>query len=136
MARGPRYTEIKNIPSYSGAGVYALVDTKGRKYIGSTINVHRRIQQHCGALRYRKAHKKLQEAFNRGETFTAEVLHCLPETVTIGELRQLEHAEMMKLGGPKGTYNSAYPNTWRPRTKATKAYREISEEDQKAWLHN
>lgn len=52
---------IKDVPGYTGAGVYALVDENGKKYIGSAKNVKSRIQKH---------NKELQKALD-GETSQA-----------------------------------------------------------------
>ena len=114
MNRNSHYTEIGNIPEYCGIGVYRLVGSSGRVYIGSSVDVQQRIKQHCWALRNGKANRKIQKAFNNGETFTAEILHRLPDWITRGELIGLESKELRKAGGTDNTFNDAGPNTYYP----------------------
>ena len=108
------HTEIKDIPDYTGIGVYALVGSSGRVYIGSSVDVHQRIIQHCCNFRAGRASQKLQQAYDRGETFTAKVLHYLPDGITRGELRDLEWSEIRKAGGVGNTYNNAGTTTYYP----------------------
>lgn len=108
------HTEIRDIPDYTGIGVYALVGASGRVYIGSSVDVHQRIIQHCCNLRAGRASRKLQQAYDSGETFTAKVLHYLPDGITRGELRDIEWSELRKAGGIDNTYNNAGTTTYYP----------------------
>lgn len=114
MGRGPHYTAIRNVPDYCGIGIYALVGSSGRVYIGSSINVQQRVMQHCYALREGRANWKIQQAFDSGETFTAKVLHYLPDGISRGELIDLEFRELKNAGGIKECFNNAYPSTHMP----------------------
>lgn len=66
---------IKNVPDYNGIGVYALIDdVDGKRYIGSSKNIRKRIRQHDYALRKGMASKKLSDAYSKGHTFTFELI--------------------------------------------------------------
>lgn len=43
--------QIANIPEYNGAGIYALVDDNGKRYIGSSVHLRSRIKQHNTYMR-------------------------------------------------------------------------------------
>ena len=66
---------ITNTPDYNGIGVYCLIDTvNGKKYIGSSINVSKRIQQHERTFALKKCSSKLLNAINSGHHFDCEIL--------------------------------------------------------------
>jgi len=65
---------IKNIPDYTGIGVYAIINNRtGKKYIGSSKNVRKRIKQHL--TNYSKS---MTEDIESGDTFSVEILEKLP----------------------------------------------------------
>ena len=111
---------IKNIPSYNGPGVYALIDENGKKYIGSSIHVHSRILAHLstfrkilkyGENRHRKDYVSnyyLCDAIKSGAVFSAVVIEKLKQGGNIYELVDLERFYLEKAGGLGATYNM-YP---------------------------
>ncbi|MDO5798403.1 MAG: GIY-YIG nuclease family protein [Eubacteriales bacterium] len=63
-----------NIPSYTGIGVYALVNNRnGKMYIGASSNIHKRIMQH----KYSPS-TTIKKAVESGDTFRVEILEKLP----------------------------------------------------------
>lgn len=59
---------------YSGIGIYLLKDEYGKVYIGSSIDVKRKIKQHNYCAKKGKEHKKLQEAYDNGIRMECEIL--------------------------------------------------------------
>lgn len=69
---------ISNIPDYDGIGIYAIVDNvSGLKYVGSSRNVKKRLQQHMIAIKAGKGNKGLYLAYNQGHTFHCEIIEKL-----------------------------------------------------------
>lgn len=95
-----------NIPTYKGIGVYALIDTQGRMYIGSTQNIYKRIQAHQSSLSRGTHTKALQKAFDAGEVFSCQVLETLPYGTTRYQLRERELYYIRKYGTEQNGYNS------------------------------
>lgn len=70
-----RFTmRIEPQSAYNGAGVYALVDSDGLMYIGSSLHCLERIKEHA----YNSTSRLLREALSSGTTFTATILEELP----------------------------------------------------------
>ena len=86
--------EIRNIPEYHGAGVYALVDEKGNMYIGSSKDCRSRILSH---KRGDGGNFKIREYVSSGGFFTAEILEQLPEA-SDKELEEAERQHIQKAG--------------------------------------
>ena len=103
---------IKNIPEYSGIGVYALVDENGKRYIGSSKNVQRRIKQHNTHMNvfFRDGHSgflnpKIEQALSSGAVFSCEVLCEIHSDVSKYELEEIERIFLNKYGGYDECYN-------------------------------
>lgn len=104
------------------SGVYEIVNTvNGKRYIGGTVDFHRRWGLHCRQLRAGKHHsQKLQRAWNKyGEaTFKfLPILTCQPSMLLFYEQQLLDKV--------KPEYNIALdaqaPTRGRPRSAETKA---------------
>lgn len=104
---------IKDVPGYTGAGVYALVDENGKKYIGSAKNVKSRIQKHNKELQKAldgetsQASKSMIDAAKAGHIFRAVLVEKLPDTGNMYDLRDMERRYLDDAGGTKSTYNTA-----------------------------
>lgn len=97
---------------YNGAGVYALVDEKGMPYIGSSVNVRKRLKEHNFNIGQAKignptgfSNPKLDEASYRGEVFAAIVLYKLPIGAQRCSLREAERYYAALVGSIGDTYN-------------------------------
>lgn len=66
---------ISNIPDYNGIGIYCITNNNsGKKYIGSSINVKLRLQQHISSFKKLKCSVAFREDIAKGDTFTASIL--------------------------------------------------------------
>lgn len=102
--------------NYTGAAIYSLVDANGKRYIGQTTNLQRRLKMHKKEID--RLHNdpdaetsegiKLSEAIRNGMTFDFEVLEYIPwSKATVNELRRLEQHFIDQYGGIENTYNTA-----------------------------
>lgn len=103
---------ISNIPDYNGAAVYALIDDKGKAYIGSTLHLKMRIMQHnsmmrtvCPGSRNGLVNSKIASAILEGRTFRCKVLVKVYEQVSKHELEDIERVFINHFGGNENTYN-------------------------------
>ena len=103
---------IHNIPDYDGPGVYALIDQNGKRYIGSSKHVRRRIiYHHITFRRILKSGtaphtgKKIIDGVLSGNQFTAVLLEKLPEGGCYYDLMDLEKKALEECGGCANTYN-------------------------------
>lgn len=103
---------ISNIPDTSICGIYSLVDSKGKRYIGSSKNISQRLQQHRNSIRRclstgRDAfmNQSMQAAVLAGERFRCEILATFSCDMSTTELQQIERVFIKKFGGVDGTYN-------------------------------
>lgn len=94
---------IKNIPEYSGAGVYALIGSDGRYYIGSSKNVNQRLKTHLSCMRrsIKNGHdafvsSKLEDALHKGITFDCKLLATFGEELSKSELEEIERIFIRK----------------------------------------
>ena len=108
-----RVTVIRSIPDFEGAGVYALIDDTGRKYIGSSVNTKKRIMSHeisfQRVLRDGAAPNvgnKLVNAVLSGMQFDAVLLQELPNGANFYDLMDMEKRYLDENGGCKNTYNA------------------------------
>ena len=70
---------ISNIPNYTGIGVYSIIDTEtGKKYIGSSKNVRKRIIQHAKSVENGTGNKELCDAYKQGHILKCELLETIP----------------------------------------------------------
>lgn len=99
-------------PSYTGAAVYALVDENGKRYIGSTNNIQRRLKTHNQGIRDaitcgRSAFSAwwFVNAIKAGHTFTMEILEQIPPGTTRKEREAAERRHLQASGGLDATYN-------------------------------
>lgn len=109
-----KYVPISDIPDYSGAAVYALVDDDGKRYIGSTKNANKRIKQHYSRMKNAKKKRKkglpndkIASAVKSGKKFRCEILLQINADVTNKELREFERILLSFYGGIENTYNKA-----------------------------
>ncbi len=100
------------IPNYSGTAIYALVDDQGKKYIGSSTDLKRRLLFHASHVKtlLRDGNdgflcSKMQEAILAGRKFRVEVLEMLPSEISKEELNNKEYYWLEKEGGLEATYN-------------------------------
>lgn len=70
-------------------GVY-MMTIGGKRYIGSSIDIEKRIRQHLAAMRSGCAPSALQEAFNRHGEISHTVLEIVPDTEIVWELEVRE----------------------------------------------
>ena len=103
---------IVNEICFDGPGVYALVDTRGKKYIGSSENVAHRIMTHERQMENVKNGKpakciseKMKAAVLAGEVFTAEIIKEMPRESCLYDLLEMERAALEDAGGIAKTYN-------------------------------
>lgn len=101
---------------YTGAAIYSLVDENGKRYIGQTMNLKRRLYIHNREFNmihddpnaYTTEGKTLSEAIRNGRVFTVEVLEYVPcLAASVNNLRNLELYYYEKYGGSANTYNTA-----------------------------
>ena len=103
---------IIGIPDSPVCGIYALADSAGKRYIGSSQNIRQRVLSHKyhmnAFLRDGEdgfLNPAMKEAVKAGESFRCEVLaafHCAMER---SELREVERLFINKFGGYENTYN-------------------------------
>ena len=91
---------VNNIPDYTGAGVYAIIDPNGKAYIGSSINIHDRILQHI-------ANPIWLPPIFQDDLFDVKILEQCKFPITTIELRTKESIWLAKYGGVEQTYNRA-----------------------------
>lgn len=103
---------IAGIPEAPVCGVYALIDDDGKRYIGSSKNIRRRMIQHNTYMNVcrRDGHSgflngDIEKAVNACHTFRCEVLASFACPMTPDELREIERVFIDKFGGCKATYN-------------------------------
>lgn len=66
---------LHNIPNYEGIGIYSIVnDNSGKTYIGSSINVRKRLLQHKASFKTLKCPVAFKEDIQNGDTFSAFIL--------------------------------------------------------------
>lgn len=90
---------VDRIPDYDGAGVYALVDTSGDMYIGSSMHCKRRIKEHSSG----NTSPLIRAALESGIMFRAVILEEMPEA-SDDSLIQAEK-QHIKEAGAKAAYN-------------------------------
>lgn len=94
---------------YEGAGIYQIENTDtGKIYIGSSVNIAKRIGEHLNALKgHYHDNKPMQEDFDKGARFYTTVL----KQMTIDFLQELRLEELRAIDGAKRTkavlYNTA-----------------------------
>lgn len=100
---------ITNIPDYESSGIYALVDDNGKMYIGSSINIKRRLSSHRFHLSAVKrgwgsgfVNKKMMVAIQQGKIFNAKILEKVSD---ISLLWDREKYYIEKMGGIQNLYN-------------------------------
>ena len=70
---------IDNIPDYHGIGIYAIVNNcTGKMYIGSSVNVRKRLLTHDSSFRTGRCNKAFKEDIKKGHRFSAKVLKKIP----------------------------------------------------------
>lgn len=103
---------ISDIPESEFCGIYALVDTKGKPYIGSSKNIRRRVLQHNTYMNacLRTGHsgflnQNIETALLNGECFSCKILATFSCNMSSNELREIERVFIGKFGGCGETYN-------------------------------
>lgn len=112
---------IVDIPNCTYPGIYALVDENGKAYIGSSVNIEKRIKTHNYFLSvvkrdqhiYGNVSHKLGQAVLEGHIFHALVLEKIP-TDKIETLSEREKYYISKQGGLDNMYNGTW-NTQRQK---------------------
>lgn len=74
---------------YSGAGVYAIY-IDDHIYVGSSINIKKRIKYHYNAAKNGKEPKKLQDAFDSAREMHVDILEKIEDNKTINYLFERE----------------------------------------------
>lgn len=90
-------------------GVYAIINkTNGREYVGSSEKgILSRINQHEHLLKTGKHNRKeMQEDYNNGDVFEAEIIFILPIGGTRKQLLSREIEEIKKRGAKTRLYNA------------------------------
>ena len=90
-------------------GVYAIINkTNGREYVGSSEKgILSRINQHERLLKTGKHNRKeMQEDYNNGDVFEAEIIFILPIGGTRKQLLSREIEEIKKRGAKTRLYNA------------------------------
>lgn len=103
---------ITEIPDTPICGIYALVDSAGKRYIGSSKNIRQRMlahKTHMNVLLRDGAdgflNPGLREAVQAGEKFHCEILASFNCAMEQPELREIERLFINKFGGYENTYN-------------------------------
>lgn len=66
---------IVNIPEYDGAGIYRIENIRtGKAYVGSSVNIQKRIKAHDQAMRYGHCNIRFWEDVKQGDKFTVTIL--------------------------------------------------------------
>lgn len=100
---------------YNGAGIYALVDNYGKKYIGQAKHIQDRIKVHRINMNkifltncFHGENDKIHEAIMAGKTFDVEILEKIPqEKATRRYLYEREIYYYCQYGGIDNLYNVA-----------------------------
>ena len=88
---------LHDIPGCTGVGIYCIVDdVDGRKYIGQSINIFRRLLQHKAAMETGQCNAKITQAIMDGHTFHAKVLEELPASTSHYDLLIKENEWIIK----------------------------------------
>lgn len=105
--------KMLDIPDYAGPGVYSIIDENGKRYIGSSKNIKKRIQEHNSSMiKAAKdtgiwaVNKEIDSAVKNGVSFRVEVLHKFEDGCTFYDLVDMERKYIDYFGGAKNTYNS------------------------------
>ncbi len=100
---------VTEIPDYDSCGIYALVDEKGKRYVGSSIHVKTRIIFHKTHLSFVKrgwgsghVNKKMADAVKQGVVLKAELLEKVADESLLWKREQYY---INKFGGLENTYN-------------------------------
>lgn len=101
---------------YTGAAIYSLVDSEGKRYIGQAMNLKRRLYMHKKEFDKLKKDpgsdtcegSKLATAIRNGSRFEVEILKLIPwKNSTVNVLRYWEMYFVNQYGGLENTYNTA-----------------------------
>lgn len=104
---------LRNFVGYEGPGVYALIDDEGKKYIGSSINVKKRVFAH--EANFRRVLKrgnspycgnKLADAVLHGKRFSSVLIEPLERGGSFHDLLAMERKALESEGGCDNTYNA------------------------------
>lgn len=110
---------LTSIPEYEGAAVYALTDSAGKSYIGSTNNLRLRLRSWETFMRLTLLDREgkcynlpysLDRALRSGLSFRAEVIEALPADMPHSERCEHEKRAILARGGLAATYNSMIPS--------------------------
>ena len=75
-------------PKYNGAWIYGIYnETKGKWYIGSSVNVRKRICEHTSYFRSGKGAQKLQADYDSGDEFIVFVLAEVSGDAPVSKLK-------------------------------------------------
>lgn len=103
---------ISNAPTTAFGGIYSLIDENGKRYIGSSKNIKKRVAFHSlhfklflrdGADGY--VNPAMKDALKKGCRFRCEVLASFNCELSSKELREIERVFIVKYGGYDVLYN-------------------------------
>lgn len=98
------------IPKYNGVGIYAITDTEtGKRYIGSSKNVRKRLRLHLTMAAKLKEPPKLQALFNSCAPIKFEVIEKIPDGSTLEYVYDRERYYIQHYDCIDNGYNSALP---------------------------
>lgn len=100
---------IINPVSYDGCGIYKITNMENQKcYIGSSINVSRRIEEHNRTMWNLKCSSQdMNVDIANGNYFYAEVIRCITYPILLCELRDIEASYIAKYDSINNGYNTA-----------------------------
>lgn len=119
MAKEPKSGfYISDIPTYNGAGIYALIDERGKKYIGSSLHIAHRVRTHQKNLRLAlNGHStsfeppQIENAVLSGIKLKSEILFKCKNGTSSDVLRKIEGFYVALFGGTSKTYNVIMPTS-------------------------
>lgn len=104
---------LNNIPETKNSGIYALVDENGKMYIGSAINLKKRLIQHNRGMSIALSgehdafeSQSLQNAVTAGRHFTVSILAVFPCGLSADFLRKIEREFIAEYSKGVPLYNS------------------------------
>lgn len=104
-----------NIPEYNGIGIYQITNRKnGKKYIGSSINVQKRILQHLQSFKKLQCPQKFIPDLQNDALFSVEILETFPFGTDEFTLRKRENYYIIQTNACKTGYNSGFVGYFSP----------------------
>lgn len=115
-------TRMIEIPDYEGPGIYSITDENGKRYIGSSKNIKRRMFAHNTSMARARnesgigaINKEMDSAIKSGISFHVEILHKFEGGCSFYDLVEAEREYIDYFGGTKNTYNDMVTEDLRKR---------------------